>query len=179
MNQTVTRPALLAAACCLALTGCGSAGPKAPGATTTPAAGANAHAQTTTTTPGGGTATMACGLITEQEATAALGSPSGPGTSGGGPALSQCNFDEGALIISMKTQGKTLYDQSRASLPAGRFTDLPGVGDGWFETGGGTSSLVTVEFYKGTTLVSILFTPGDGSPKDAVVTVAKIAASHL
>jgi hypothetical protein len=180
MIRTSTRPALFAAVCCLLLTGCGPAEQKASGAEATPAsAGTHDSAQTATAAPDGGTDTMACGLITEQDATAAIGSPAGPGTSGGSPAFSQCNFDEGALIISMKTQAKALYDTARASLQAGRFTDVPGVGDGAFETGGGASPLVTLEFYKGTTLVSILLAPDNGSGKDAIIAVAKIAASRI
>ncbi len=180
MNRTRTRCAVLAAACCFLLTGCGPAKQAASGGATTPAAGTTTAAGVkAAAAPDGGGDLMACGLITEQDATTAIGSPAGPGTSGGTPALSECVFDDGALIISMKTQAKALYDTSRAKLPAGRFTDVPGVGDGAFETGGGKAPLVTLEFYKGTTLVSILFTPDDGSPADAVITIAKIAASHI
>jgi hypothetical protein len=178
MIRTNTRFVLSAAACCLLLAGCGPAKSKASGVAATPAAGTDAPAQTAPAAPDPTSDLMACGLITEQDATTALGNPSGPGTSGGSPAFSECVFDKGALIISMKTQAKALYDTSRAHLPAGRFTDVAGVGDGAFETGGG-KSLITLEFYKGTTLVSILFAPGAGAPKDAVIAVAKIAASHI
>jgi hypothetical protein len=125
----------------------------------------------------GGGSSVACDLITEQDASTAIGSPAGPGTPGGTAALSECVFDESALVISMKRPGKELYDSSRAQLKAGQFTDVPDVGDGGFETGSGQH--VILEFYRGDVLVNILLATTDPSPKDAIIALAKVAAAHL
>jgi hypothetical protein len=125
----------------------------------------------------GGGATVACDLITEQDASAAIGSPAGPGTPGGTAALSECIFDDGSLIVSMKRPGRDLYDSSRAQLQGKPFLDVPDVGDGGFSTGSGQH--VTLEFVKGDTLVSILLGTTDPSPTDAIIALAKAAVAHL
>jgi hypothetical protein len=144
----------------------------APAASDPPAAGAPAVPANN-----GGRSSVACDLVTEQDATTAIGSPAGPGTPGGTAALSECLFDEGALIVSLKRPGKDVYDSSRAQLKAGQFTDVPDIGDGGFETGTGQNAIL--EFYRGDVLVNILLATTDPSPKDAIIALAKIAAAHL
>jgi hypothetical protein len=114
-------------------------------------------------------------LITEQDASGALGHAAGPGTAGGGPALSECIYDEGALIVSMRTNSKAYYDKSRASALARGASNLPGVGDSAFKACNDTNC--TLLFVKGTTIVSILL--GRTGAEAAAVAVAKIAASKL
>ena len=70
-----------------------------------------------------------------------------------------------------------MYDQERAGLHAGEWTDLPDVGDGGFASG--AKQNVALAFIKGTTLVSILLNAVDGSPMDHAVALAKIAAGHI
>jgi hypothetical protein len=123
----------------------------------------------------GGSGITACGLITEQDASAALGRAAGQGTAGGTAALSECIYDHGALIVSMKTDSKALYDKSRAAAHAKGAPDVPGIGDSAFKAG--TDKFCTLLFVKGTTLVSILF--GGTGAQAAAVAVAKIAASKL
>jgi hypothetical protein len=174
-TRTLVAPAL--AVSCLLLVGCGPTTAAPTGAA--PAAGGAAAATPTAAAGGGGggTGLVACDLLTEADATAAIGEASGPGTPGGGPALSECLFDDGALIVSMKTDSKAMYDQERAGLHAGKWTDLPDVGDGGFA--GGAEQNVALAFIKGTTLVSILLNAVDGSPMDHAVALAKIAAGHI
>jgi hypothetical protein len=123
----------------------------------------------------GGSGMTACGLITEQDASAALGRAAGQGTAGGTAALSECIYAQGSLIVSMKTDSKVFYETSRAQAKAKGVPDLPGIGDSAFKAG--TDQFCTLLFLKGTTLVSILF-GGTGAQADAVA-VAKIAASKL
>jgi hypothetical protein len=123
----------------------------------------------------GGSGITACGLITEQDASAALGRAVGQGTPGGTAALSECIYAQGSLIVSMKTDSKALYDTSHASAKAKGASDVPGIGDSAFKAG--TYQSCTLLFVKGTTLVSILF--GGTGAQDAAVAVAKVAASKL
>jgi hypothetical protein len=117
----------------------------------------------------------ACGLVTEQDASAALGRAAGQGTAGGTAALSECIYAGGALIVSMKADGKALYDKSRAEAQAKGVPDLPGIGDSAFKAG--TDKFCTLLFIKGTTLVSVLL--GGTGAQAAGVAVAKAAAAKL
>jgi hypothetical protein len=117
----------------------------------------------------------ACGLVTEQDASAALGRAAGHGTAGGTAVLSECIYDGGALIVSMKTDAKALYAKSRAEAQAKGVPDVPGIGDSAFKAG--TDKFCTLLFIKGTTLVSVLL--GGTGAQDAAVAVAKSAASKL
>jgi hypothetical protein len=80
-----------------------------------------------------------------------------------------------ALIVGMKTNGKALYDQSHAAAHARGATNVTGVGDSAFQAG--AKGVSTLEFLKGTTLVSIILS-GPGA-QDAAVAVAKVAASEI
>jgi hypothetical protein len=167
MIGTGTRRALFASLGCLLLTGCGPAKPSATAARPATAAITSAAAA--------GSGLTACGLVTEQDANTAIGNAAGQGTAGGTAALSECIYSDGALIVSMKTDGKALYDTSHAAAHAKGATELPGVGDSAFEAG--TDQHCTLLLLKGTTLVSILF--GGPNAQHTAATVAKIAASKL
>ncbi len=117
----------------------------------------------------------ACGLITEQDASAALGSAAGRGTAGGTAALSECIYADGALLVSMRADSKALYDQSLAGAQAKGLPNLPGIGDSAFKSG--TDKFCALLFIKGTTLVSVLLNATNA--QDRAVAVAKIAASKL
>jgi hypothetical protein len=177
MIGTGTRIALLAAVGCLLLASCAQAKPSTTSASTSPAASSPAAtpAAATTAVAAGGSGLTACGLITEQDASAAIGRAAGRGTPGGTAALSECIYAQGALIVSMKTDSKAFYDTSHAAAHAKGAPDVPGIGDSAFKAG--TDKFCTLLFVKGTTLVSILF--GGIGAQDAAVAVAKIAASKL
>ena len=165
---------------CLLLAGCGAAQPSTANggianSGASPAAPVAANSATTPTAAATGSGLTACGLITAQEASTAIGSAAGPGTVGGTAALSECIYGDGALIVSMKTDSKALYDKTRNAARARGATDVPGVGDDAFEAG--TDHVSTLLFLKGTTLVSIIFS-GPGA-QDAAVAVAKIASGKL
>jgi hypothetical protein len=124
----------------------------------------------------GGSGLTACTLITEQDASAALGRAAGHGTAGGTAALSECIYDSGSLIVSMKTESKALYDSAYTQAQAKGATDVPSVGDSAFQYGASTT-FSGIEFLKGTTLVSII-ADGTGA-RDAALAAAKVAASKL
>lgn len=191
MIGTGASRALLAAVGCLLLASCGAAksstappgsNPAATSSAATPAA-ANSAATSSAATPAATAATVkagggrmtACGLVTEQDASAALGRAAGRGTAGGTAVLSECIYADGALIVSMKTDGKALYDKSRAEAQAKGVPDVPGIGDSAFKAG--IDKYCTLLFIKGTTLVSVLF--GGTGAQAAAVAVAKAAASKL
>jgi hypothetical protein len=146
----------------------GAVTPAASSVAVTPAAAAAA-------VNAGGNGMTACGLITEQDASAALGSAAGRGTPGGTAALSECIYADGALLVSMKTDSKAIYDQSLAGAKAKGLPNLPGIGDSAFKSG--TDKFCALLFIKGTTLVSILL--GASDAQDRAVAVAKVAASKL
>ncbi len=134
-----------------------------------------APAATVAAVNAGGSGMTACGLITEQDASAALGSAAGRGTAGGTAALSECIYAGGALLVSMRTDSKALYDQSLAGAQAKGLPNLPGIGDSAFKSG--TDKFCALLFIKGTTLVSVLLNATNA--QDRAVAVAKIAASKL
>ena len=177
MIGTGTKRVMFAAVGCLLLAGCGPVKSSAAPAGTNPAVTTSVAAPATTTAAvtNGGSGMTACRLITEQDASAALGRAAGQGTAGGTAALSECIYDGGALIVSMKTDGKALYDKSRAQAKAKGVPDVPGIGDSAFKAG--TDKFCTLLFIKGTTLVSVLF--GGTGAQDAAVAVAKTAAAKL
>ena len=115
----------------------------------------------------------ACRLVTEQDASAALGRAAGRGTAGGTAALSECIYDNGSLIVSMKTDSKALYDTSYAQAHAKGAADVPSVGDSAFQYSAGTA-FSGVEFLRGTTLVTVL--AGGAGAGNAALAAAKIAA---
>jgi hypothetical protein len=175
-----TRNALLVGGCLL-LAGCGAtqrstaggAHPTSTAGNPSPTAIATVSGATATAAAGGGL--TACGLITEQDATTAIGSAAGPGTAGGGAALSECIYGDGALIVGMKTDSKAFYDTSHAAAQAKGATNVTGVGDSAFQAG--AKGVSTLEFLKGTTLVSIILSGPDA--QNAAVAVAKVAASRI
>jgi hypothetical protein len=192
MIGTGTSRALLAAVGCLFLASCGAAqsssapagansaatSASAPSASAPSAAATSsvaAPAATVAAVKPGGSGLTACALITEQDASAALGKPSGHGTAGGTPALSECIYDDGALIVSMRTNSKTFYDNSLSGVLAKGVPELHGIGDSAFKTGIGESC--TLLMLKGTTILSVLFTGTGG--QNVCVAVAKTGASKM
>ena len=151
-------PAVLVAGLALCLTGCaGGGGASSPGQP----AGTATSAGKTSTASGAPAAAVrgvsACTLVTEQDASTALGAAAGPAKSAVVAGGSRCIYGNGALIVSTDAQGKTAYDKGRAAIksaPSGTWAQVSGLGDGAFVAHGGP--IASVEFYKGTTMVSII-----------------------
>lgn len=182
-----------AGATVLGVSGCQAAGSAAHHAVT-PAPGSQSSTRSDSPAPAAGAASnapaaaghviSACALVTEQQAGTALGTASGAGTStpSRSPHYSQCNYDSGALIVTVNDLGKSLYDKTHASIklhaPAGAWSEVSGLGNAAFESHAGPSAYVT--FYAGTTFVSIILTrTAPPAPTAAAITLAKSAAARL
>jgi hypothetical protein len=98
------------AAVLVAVSGCQAAAPATTGNSPHPGQPTDAAL------PAGTGATGACTLVTEQDASMALGRASGPGKQDTRLVASQCNYDDGALIVTAVPQGKAGYDASRGCL---------------------------------------------------------------
>jgi len=181
MIKSITTIITLGAASCLLLAGCGPAKSTATGASATHTAATGTAPPATTAAgdggsgSGGGGATTACELITESDASTAIGSAAGSGKAGGTAALSECIYDDGSLIVSMKTDAKAFYDKSHTDAHAKGASDVPDLGDSAFEAG--TSGFCTLMFIKGTTIVSVLV--GGNDAEKTAIAVAKIAAAKM
>jgi hypothetical protein len=171
--QRVTVAVLGTTVAALLLAGCGPVA-LAGGARSPNAAGTGGA-------PAGGAIPDPCSLVTEEEATTAIGQPAGPGVAGGGSAEApQCMYGNGALIVIATNTGKAEYDSNHDAMahgPAGSAQDVAGLGDGAFEVSGGPTALVY--FYKGQTLVEIMLQGHLTAPADAAITVARAAATRV
>jgi hypothetical protein len=136
--------------------------------------------------PAAGGKKHACSVVTEQEASTALGADPGPGqeTPPGAGGAGGCVYGAGSSVVRVTVDasgvGKAIYDGDRSSYPSASATDVPGVGDGAFEITT-SASQVTVYFYKGGTFVSITLDTAatTGPPKDQVIALATTAAGRV
>ena len=184
----------LSATIILALSGCntGSAASHAGGtltATTQQPApdasgGATASDGSGTSSPAASGHLHACLLVSEQDATTALGADPGTGheetqeSAFGGNSTCNYQIKSGGVQVSASSiAGKALCDGNRQP----NSVDVPGVGDRAFETPATSAQEATVYFLKGDTCVSITIeTPASmGSAKDRVIALATTAAGRL
>jgi hypothetical protein len=188
-------PLSAAAAVILALSGC-HAGPAASGSSgaNQPQSPAASSTDQATKAAGSGAAPAAtggnkhaCSVVTEQEASTALGGPDlGPGqeTPTSPAGVGDCVYGgvvgAGVRVTVESGVGKAVYDGDRSSYPSASMTDVPGVGDGAFEITT-SASQVTVYLYKGGTFVSITLDTGatTGPLKDKVLALATNAAGRV
>jgi hypothetical protein len=171
MYATVGRTSVLAAVGCILLTGCGAT---TKAASRQPASAGPAGVAAAPTAAVGGSVT-ACDLVTQDDASTAIGTGVGPGKAGGNATLSECIYDDGSLIVAMETNSKTRYDTSHTAAVAHGSAGISGVGDSAFARG--TDQGCTLMFLKGTTLVNIIFTGTDAQAR--TIAVAKVAAAKL
>jgi hypothetical protein len=147
----------------------------------TTSASTTSSIQTTTSAPASNqiAAIDACTLVTQDDASTALGVAAGPpdkalGCSYKGPA------DETVSVMAVNsTRAKQTYDSGRAHGQGNAsFQDFPEVADGAFmSSGGGAGQFFCI---KGTTIVSITLSMGhDAQVADALMTVGKTACGRL
>ena len=119
------------------------------------------------------TAIGACALITEQEATAFLGSDPGPGTNTGSPASPACAYG-GSLTIGVEpTDGQARFATIKAAMQAsGKAQNLSGVGDAGYVFVV-ANTIADMEILKGSVLLSVHV---QGDPSLRNVTVAALTA---
>jgi hypothetical protein len=145
---------------------------------------ATAAAESPTAPGASGGHLHACLLVSEQDATTALGADPGTGheetQEGAFGGNSRCNYaitSAGVQVSASSIAGKALCDGNRQP----NSVDVPGVGDRAFETPATSAQEATVYFLKGDICVSITIeTPASmGSPKDRVIALATTAAGRL
>ena len=186
-----------AAAIILAVGGCHAGMPASGAAAASQPPGPTASAPTSQPASAAGSTTPAaasggnahpCSVVTEQEATTALGADPGPGqeTPPSATGLGTCLYGAGSSVVRVTVDasgvGKAIYDSDRSTVsginPASVF-DVAGLGDGAFETPSGASE-ATVYLYKGTVFVEItLGSATTGPPKDQVIALATAAAGRV
>ncbi len=135
-----------------------------------------------TTSPAPAGVKGACSLVTRQEVGTALGADPGPPTKDATHTAVSCLYGTMPSIVSvdyLPARGKADYERVRAQAPAGRVTDVAGVGDAAFAVSSGRSA--QIEFYKGDAFVAVGVLTGRATspPKDQALALAKIAAARL
>ena len=153
----------------------------------TSVAATNAASTAATTAAASAAGGNACSLVTEADATTALGTDPGPGTGyTGAHDSSQCQYgsyqSKLVLVNITPTQGKLAYDNMRNNPDtgkAGSVVDVAGVGDKAFEVDSHGSA--GIFFRKGDALVavSVVFYRAASPPTDQARALAKIAAGRL
>jgi hypothetical protein len=147
-----------------------AAAPVTPGDTASPVSTSSPAGQTSTTS--------ACALITEADATTALGADPGPGEAAPG----HCIYAAGAASMNITVRsipdGAASFDRLRTATGS-HAVDVPDVGDGAFGTFEGSISVVS--FYQGATLVAVELATGSTttSSKAETTALAKIAAARV
>jgi hypothetical protein len=200
-HRRTVASAALAMTGCLLLAACGSSAPAAGAPTGVPAVQTRAGASTPATSvaptdPASTGATPlaastaggnACSLVTEADATTALGTDPGPGTGSiSAHGSSQCHYGTmGRTLVLVNitpTQGKLAYDNMRNNPDAGKagaVVDVAGVGDKAFEVDSHGSA--GIYFHKGDALVavSVVFYLAATPPTDQVRALAKVVAGRI
>ena len=181
--------AVAAATGCFLLAACSSKSTTKPPAAAASAAATQAAAATASdgsgaSAPAASSNLHACVLVSEQDATTALGADPGVGQedtqNGDFGGNSRCSYtvpSGGVQVSASSIAGKALCDGNRQP----NSVDVPGVGDSAFETPATSAQEATVYFLKGDTCVSITIETraSTGSPKDRVIALATTAASRV
>ncbi len=181
MNTVTIKAAVIAVifSGSLLLAGCGTSSGDSGGAAT-PAPGASSTAATPASNANG--TASACTIVTEADATTALGVDPGPGTESTQSGASSCTFGASPTLVMidlLAAAGKAAYDHVRGNASAGDVVDIAGVGDGAFGVFKGAAA--EIWFYKGGTMVSIgLVNASAPTPPQAeAVALAKTIAGRL
>jgi hypothetical protein len=186
---------------CLLLAACGSSAPAAGAPTGVPAVQTRVGASTPATSvaptvPASTGATPlaastaggnACSLVTEADATTALGTDPGPGTANtGAHDSSQCHYgayqSKLVLVNITPTQGKPAYDNMRNNADtgkAGSAVDVAGVGDAAFEVDSDGSAGIFFRKGDALVLVSVVFYLAPSPPTDQARALAKLVAGRI
>ncbi len=123
----------------------------------------------------------ACSLVSQKDASAAIGSDAGPGkaTPSPTPDASQCLYQNGALIISTNHQGQRLCETSHRAIAAPGRNMEQRPRNRCLCIRSARWALVTVTFYNNSSYVSIILPRSTvADPAAAVITRAKTAAIH-
>ena len=157
---------------CMALiTGCATSGPSnGPAAASASVA---SSASPSASHAGSATVPSACSVVTEQDATTALGADPGAGVAQSQSDVTACTYGAGRSMVSVHVlpTGKAEFDKMHAATSV----DLSGIGDAAF--GIFQPPVASIAFYRGSSYVFIVIV-SDGS-QDTAVALATTAASRL
>lgn len=171
----------LAVAACGGASATSSSAAEGPASATAPtsapasdAAGAPAAAAPGTPAPADSTAAIdACALITEQEATAFLGSDPGPGQETGTATAPSCAYGASLTFSIEPTDGKAQYDTTKSAMQgSAKAQDLTGVGDEGFVFIV-ANTIAQMAILKGSTLLTVNV---QGDPSLQNITMASLSA---
>lgn len=144
--------------------------PVAPGQSSSAGGAASDPAQSAAPAPAGA-AIDACALVTEQEATAFLGSDPGPGVNTGSSDAPACAYGGSLTLGVAPTGGRAQYDADRgAAQGSGKATDLTGVGDAGYAFIV-ANTIAQMEIVKGTVVLSVNV---QGDPSLQNITVERL-----
>ena len=200
-----TRPAITAAAgvaACLLLAACNgsssSTAAAAPAPATAPASSATApptdqgpsSTPSPATAPSTGSAATtggnACSLVTEGDATTALGSDPGPGRPVTSHGASQCQYgtfqSSFVLVNLIPSQGVAGYDRMHSNpklAQAGTIADVSGVGDRAFSVSGHGQTSVWISQGDSLALVMVAIHGAPSDPDHQALALAKVVSSRL
>lgn len=191
---TQRRFVLIAAAMALlgaSLAACSGTGNQAPTPTarlTDPPQASASGAPSSTAPPaaaspsGDSSVVSACSLITEQEASTALGTDPGPGAADSQGIATSCAFGTPPYVVTINLVpggGKAAYEHALGIAKARQLVTISGVGDGAF--GEFKGSFATIEFYKGDALVNVVLgvKGATAPPQDQTMVLAQLAAGRL
>ena len=154
---------------------------------TTSAAATNAASAEATPLAASTTGGNACSLVTEADATTALGTDPGPGTGSiSAHGSSQCHYGTvGRTLVLVNitpTQGELAYDNMRNNPDigkAGAVVDVAGVGDKAFEVDSHGSAGIFLRKGDALVAVSVVFYLAASPPTDQVRALAKTVASRI
>lgn len=185
---TVRRSLLAASACALTalvMAACGSGGTQGTATPATAADPAATVAPTPTVRPASTGTTDVCSLVTEQEATTALGADPGVGRqSTPGPKGSVCTYGDilgtspVLTVVLRPTGGKSALDNDKFIDRQG--VDVSGVGDAAYGVFDGGNA--TVSFYRGGAYASIGLGSsqiGASPQRDHAIALARMAAGRI
>ena len=198
-----TRSAITAAGgvtACLLLAACNGS----PTAATGPAAGtstptsapSSASAPTTrpavapsgspSTGPAATTGGDACSLVTEGDATTALGTDPGPGTPVTNHGASQCQYGtfqtSFVLVNLIPSQGPAAYDRMHSNpklAQAGTISEVSGVGDRAFRISGHGQSSIWISQGDSLALVMVAIHSAATAPDTQALALAKVVSGRL
>lgn len=129
----------------------------------------------------GGTA---CSLVTEQDASTALGKDPGPGSAFTSHGGSQCQYGQYPLVLLANltpSQGKAAFNLQQGGIARSGGVALTGLGDGAFGLFRGP--LASVTFYKGDQLIVLVVTLGASKtstpPRAQAIALATTVAGRL
>jgi hypothetical protein len=159
---------------------------------TKPAPGTSSSSASTQTAAAAtqrGSAVDACTLITEQDATTAIGTDPGPGTAQASADGTSCEYlvhtdGRGVTVGVIPDSNRAHYDSARATYQhTYTVQDVSGIGDAAFEFIGGQvtgGSAAVILIIKGSELLTIqLSAPASALSTDTLTTLGHAAAGRL